>query len=114
MIGLLAFMLWQTWQTPRKSVAELRPADPPPPPPPPPAGPTWHSLPGNQLELGATGWRITLDVDRPDCDLILWTPEGRCSATGREWQLDQLKRHAELCAGNRAEFAATASTDWRL
>lgn len=112
---LLAYFGWVAWREVSKHYR--RPVDRQPPEPEsepePPTSPTWHALPGNQLELGDTGWRIELDVNRPDCDLLLWTPEGRQSATGREWQLDLLKRHAEICASNRAEFEATTTTDWR-
>lgn len=50
-------------------------------------------------------------------DLILYTPEGLASWRGREWMLDDLKRKAEECARQRAEFEAVeispAARGWR-
>jgi hypothetical protein len=66
----------------------------------------WQALPGNRLELGATGYWIELKPSDPTADLILYTPEGFGAWRGREGQLAALKLKAEECARERGEFDA--------
>lgn len=72
----------------------------------PPPRPAWQALPGNRLELGATGYWIELKPTDPRADLFLYTPDGREIWTGREWMLDEIKEKAEECARQRGEFDA--------
>lgn len=76
---------------------------------PPADKPTWRTLPGNVLELADTGFQIRLNPTRQH-DLVLFNPEGRDIVTGRDWHLDEIKRHAERCASSRAEFVMVAAT----
>ena len=81
-----------------------------------PACPAWQALPGNRLELGATGYWIELKPSDPRADLFLHNPEGLEIWTGREWMLDTLKEKAEECARQRGEFAVkidAAARRWR-
>lgn len=70
----------------------------------PPPRAQWHALPGNTLELGATGYRIELKPDDPSADLIVWSPEGERIASAHQGLLGECKDFAEKCAKNRDEF----------
>lgn len=72
----------------------------------PPSRGAWQALPGNRLELGATGYWIELRPSDPTADLFLYTPEGLGAWHGREGELDVLKLKAEECARERGEFEA--------
>lgn len=69
------------------------PAEPPSP---------WQPLPGNVLELGATGFQIQLDVSPHRPLYTLRAPEGWIVAAGGD--LPGLKQAGERFARERTEF----------
>lgn len=66
-----------------------------------PASP-WQPLPGNVLELGATGYQIQMDVSPKNPLYTLRAPEGWIVAYGVD--LAGLKAAGERFASERAEF----------
>lgn len=66
-------------------------------------GPTWHTLPGQRIELGATGFQISLHPETPLMLYQLWGPAGE--ALGGCSQLDVLKAYGAIKAREREEFA---------
>jgi hypothetical protein len=68
----------------------------------------WIALPGNRIELGASGFYISLHTPRADERLPepylyrLWTPEGRLVAYGASLQAH--KDMGERLAAEREEF----------
>jgi hypothetical protein len=68
----------------------------------------WIALPGNRIELGASGFYVSLHTPRPDQSMPepylyrLWTPEGRLVAFGSN--LRALKDMGERLAAERQEF----------
>lgn len=66
----------------------------------------WHSMPGNILELGATGVVIRLRLDPRDYPYVVLDPEGRC--LGASIHLTAMKMVGEQCARERSEFAPSA------
>jgi hypothetical protein len=67
----------------------------------------WHALPGNnRMELGATGFAITLHTEVTGPLYCLWTPEGRLVGTNA-FDLPQCKAWGERLAAERDEFVCT-------
>jgi hypothetical protein len=68
----------------------------------------WIALPGNRIELGASGFYVSLHTPRPDERMPepylyrLWTPEGRLVAFGSN--LRAIKDMGERLAAERQEF----------
>jgi hypothetical protein len=106
-VGLVAFFVAvavQWWLAPAPS----RPT--PAAPPAPPAEPSpWIALPGGRLELGGTGFAITLNTGHRGYLYHLWSPEGRllleCS------DLPHIKHMGQRLAAERAEFACASLPD---
>lgn len=67
----------------------------------------WRSLPGNVIELAATGFQIRFDADgtRPFHPFKLITPEGRCILDGAEGSLAEVQKLGESMAIDRSRFA---------
>lgn len=64
----------------------------------------WRTLPGRQIELGATGVRIEHDTD---CEMIrLYAPNGELIASAGMLQLQGMKEIGATYAKNLAEFDA--------
>lgn len=62
----------------------------------------WHSLPGGRLELGATGFYITINPGEPAKVYQGFTPEHLRIVCGPD--LASMKRYLEQEARERAEF----------
>lgn len=62
----------------------------------------WHSLPGGRIELGATGFYITINPSDPPKIYQGFTPEHERIVYGRN--LPEMKRYLEEEARERAEF----------
>lgn len=78
-----------------------------------PKPPTWHALPGNRIELGATGFAIEARYeDREGRVYRLWSPEGVLLASGGTMMLQGLKGMAEQLARDRREFEAPRADWW--
>lgn len=76
-------------------------------------GPQWRALPGNQLELGATGFRIVMTPHAEDgVRCRLYNPEGVVVAHGQDYRLQALKSLGEECAASRGEFDAQPVLWW--
>jgi hypothetical protein len=69
-------------------------------------GTPWQPLPGNVLELGATGYQIRFSPTGRGDDYRLFTPEGRPMGYCSEGNLEMLKTYAEQCAKERAQLVA--------
>lgn len=101
MVGLLIAVAWWAGTrigeriTQRKSSSQRAPASP------------WQPLPGNVLELGATGYQIRFNPAWTDSDYRLFSPEGARLASCTEGNLEILKSHAERCAAERAQLVPT-------
>ncbi len=65
----------------------------------------WRALPGNVLELGASGFQIRLTASATAHFFSLYSPEGClcCSA----WDMDAVKALGQRMAAWRAELQAT-------
>lgn len=103
-IGLLQGQLKRLQATagPADNTA-AQPATPPLVPTQRPArGSDWHALPGQRMELGATGWAITLSTALGAHPYTLHTPEGTVHAVASH--LQPLKDLGERLAAERAEF----------
>jgi hypothetical protein len=73
----------------------------------------WQALPGNdRMELGDTGFAITLHTDLTGPLYCLWTPEGRLVGTNG-FDLPQCKAWGERLARERDEFVCTEHTALR-
>lgn len=66
----------------------------------------WYAMPGQLLELGATGWSITLLTGRQRTVYRLTGPDGLPLATGSD--LQAMKRLAEAMAADGREFSPAA------
>ena len=64
--------------------------------------PEWYSLPGGRLELGQTGFYITLNPDQPKKVYQGHNPEHHCICWGND--LAGMKKTLEVEASERAEF----------
>lgn len=62
----------------------------------------WHALPGNRIELGASGFAIELRQRIGELPYLLIDPEGRMIA--RAGELQPLKAFGERLAKERDEF----------
>lgn len=62
----------------------------------------WHALPGNRLELGASGFAIELRTKLGELPYLLIDPDGRMMA--RSVELQPLKDYGEKLAREREEF----------
>lgn len=62
----------------------------------------WHALPGNRLELGASGYAIELRTKFGELPYWLTDPDGRLIA--RSVELQPLKDYGERLAKEREEF----------
>lgn len=71
----------------------------------------WHAMPGGRLELGDTGFYITLNTGQPDKVYQGFTPEHRRIVYGLN--LASMKRFLESEAKERADFEPPAG-GWRL
>ena len=65
----------------------------------------WHALPGNVLELGASGFQIRLTASDTAHFFTLFSPEGCVCCSG--FDMDAVKAFGEKLAGWRAQLAAT-------
>jgi hypothetical protein len=78
-----------------------------------PMRPAWKALPGNRIELGATGFAIEAHWDDPAGNVYrIINPEGVLVAWGGPMMLQGLKGMAEQLAKDREEFVAQPQ-DWR-
>lgn len=71
-----------------------------------PAANPWHALPGDVLELGASGFQIRLTATPSAHYFSLYSPDGLRCASG--WDMDAIKALGERLAGWRAELGAMA------
>lgn len=86
---------------PPPTEAQAKPAEPPAL-----AAPKWQALPGNVIELGASGFQIVLDVGSTRPLYTLRAPEGFSHAWG--FDLPALKALGERLASEREEFVCRA------
>ncbi len=63
---------------------------------------SWHALPGNRIELGASGFAIELRTKLGELPYLLIDPDGRMMA--RSAELQPLKDYGERLAKEREEF----------
>jgi len=82
---------------------------PVPPAPPAPAATAWQALPGQRLALGATGFEIAFDQRGSPYSYLLISPEGRELAKAVDGFLDQMKKHAEALAAERAQLECSGA-----
>jgi hypothetical protein len=76
--------------------------------------PAWHALPGNRIELGATGFAIEARHEDPlQRAYWLYSPEGTLIANCGPMVLQNLKQLAEQLAKDRQEFVPMVG-GWRL
>lgn len=69
----------------------------------------WHSLPGNRIELGNTGFAIVFTPGREQPWFTAYCPDGSKLAVGI--QLQPLKQWLEQLHRDRCEFEFTG-TPW--
>lgn len=67
-----------------------------------PTSPGWQAVPGQRIELGATGWVIQLRISLGYPPYSLFNPEGVLAALGND--LAAIKKTAEQFAADRAQF----------
>lgn len=102
-LGALAMLLVAECLKLRRTAAQ--PAAAPPSAPAAPPSP-WTALPGGRLELGASGFAITLHTGMSGSLYHLWSPEGRL--IHHCFDLLYLKALGERFAAERDEFARVA------
>jgi hypothetical protein len=80
----------------------------------PPVDP-WQALPGDRLELGASGFAITLHRKPGTAGrYVLHSPEGEALAMCGDGHLATLKQHGELIAGERRKFEADQAATFSI
>ena len=98
---LVCVGLYELARPARKSAPPSAPAATTPAPSP------WTAMPGGKrLELGASGFAITLNTGPTGQLYALWSPEGR--PCGETHDLLALKQWGERLAAERAEFERVA------